>query len=62
MAVYCATKAYVLSYTRALHAELKKTGVSVTAYVRASLRPVSKKLLEWNWAPLNYLGQYLRQR
>lgn len=31
MAVYCATKAYVLSYTRALHAELKKTGVSVTA-------------------------------
>ena len=31
MAVYCATKAYVLSYSRALHAELKKTGVSVTA-------------------------------
>lgn len=31
MAVYCATKAYVLSYTRALHSELKKSGVSVTA-------------------------------
>ncbi len=31
MAVYCATKAYVLSYTRALHAELKRSKVSVTA-------------------------------
>ena len=31
MAVYCATKAYVLSYTRALHSELKRTGVTVTA-------------------------------
>ncbi|MCH2441504.1 MAG: SDR family oxidoreductase [Candidatus Thalassarchaeum sp.] len=31
MAVYCATKAYVLSYTRALHSELKKSGVTVTA-------------------------------
>lgn len=31
MAVYCATKAYVLSYTRALHSEMKGSGVSVTA-------------------------------
>jgi hypothetical protein len=31
MAVYCATKAYVLSYTRALHSELKRSGVTVTA-------------------------------
>lgn len=30
-AVYCATKAYVLSYSRALHKELKNKGVSVTA-------------------------------
>ena len=30
-AVYCATKAYVLSYSRALHKELSKKGVSVTA-------------------------------
>ena len=30
-AVYCATKAYVLSYSRALHKELKKRGVTVTA-------------------------------
>ena len=30
-AVYCATKAYVLSYSRALHKELKSKGVSVTA-------------------------------
>ena len=31
MDIYAATKAYVLSYTRALHSELKKSGVSVTA-------------------------------
>ena len=30
-AVYCATKAYVLSYSRALHKELKNKGVTVTA-------------------------------
>jgi short-subunit dehydrogenase len=30
-AVYCATKAYVLSYSRALHKELKNKQVSVTA-------------------------------
>ena len=30
-AVYCATKAYVLSYSRALHKELKNKAVSVTA-------------------------------
>ena len=30
-AVYCATKAYVLSYSRALHKELKNRGVTVTA-------------------------------
>ena len=30
-AVYCATKAYVLSYSRALHKELRNKGVSVTA-------------------------------
>ena len=30
-AVYCATKAYVLSYSRALHEELKNKGVTVTA-------------------------------
>ncbi len=30
-AVYCATKAYVLSYSRALHKELKGKGVTVTA-------------------------------
>ena len=29
-AVYCATKAYVLSYSRALHKELKNKGVTVT--------------------------------
>lgn len=31
MAVYAATKAYVLSFSRSLHAELKKDGISVTA-------------------------------
>ncbi len=31
MAVYCATKSYVLSYSRALRFELKPKGVSVTA-------------------------------
>ncbi len=31
MAVYCATKAYVLSFSRALHDELRPKGVSVTA-------------------------------
>ena len=31
LAVYCATKAYVLSYSRALHKELKNKGVTVTA-------------------------------
>ena len=30
-AVYCATKAYVLSYSKALHKELKNKGVTVTA-------------------------------
>jgi short-subunit dehydrogenase len=30
-AVYCATKAYVLSYSRALYKELKNKGVTVTA-------------------------------
>tara|TARA_B110000438_G_scaffold190152_1_gene181795 strand:- start:1157 stop:1924 length:768 start_codon:yes stop_codon:yes gene_type:complete len=30
-AVYCATKAYVLSYSRALHKELNSKGVTVTA-------------------------------
>ena len=30
-AVYCATKAYVVSYSRALHKELKNKGVTVTA-------------------------------
>jgi short-subunit dehydrogenase len=30
-AVYCATKAYVLSYSRALHKELTNRGVTVTA-------------------------------
>ena len=30
-AVYCATKSYVLSYSRALHKELMKKGVTVTA-------------------------------
>ena len=30
-AVYCATKAYVLSYSRALHKELKNKAVTVTA-------------------------------
>ena len=31
MAVYAATKAYVLSFSRSLHAELKKDGIIVTA-------------------------------
>ncbi len=31
MAVYCATKAYVLSFSEALHVELEGTGVTVTA-------------------------------
>jgi short-subunit dehydrogenase len=32
MAVYCATKAYVLSFSEALAVELEGTGVTVTAY------------------------------
>mgnify|MGYP003320791059 FL=1 len=31
MAVYCATKSYVLSFSRALHSEMRGTGVSVTS-------------------------------
>ena len=30
MAVYCATKSYVLSFSRSLHSELKGSGVTVT--------------------------------
>ena len=44
-AVYCATKAYVLSYSRALHKELNGTGVTVTAlcpgYVNTGFQEVA---------------------
>jgi short-subunit dehydrogenase len=38
MAVYCATKAYVLSFSEALHSELSGTGVSVTTLCPGATR------------------------
>ena len=42
MAVYYATKAYVLSFSEALHAELRKKGVRVTALCPGRSRPNSR--------------------
>ena len=43
MAVYHATKAYVLSFSEALHQELKPRGVRVTALCPARSRPNSRR-------------------
>jgi len=51
MAVYCATKAYVLSFSRALHSELKGSGVTVTAlcpgFVETGFQEVAGMNLRW---------------
>ena len=41
MAVYYATKAYVLSFSEALAEELAGTGVTVTAFAPVQPRPIS---------------------
>jgi short-subunit dehydrogenase len=42
LTVYYATKAYVLSFSEALHQELKRQGVKVTALCPGPVRPSSK--------------------
>ena len=65
MAVYCATKAYVLSFSRALHSELKGTGVTVTAlcpgYVDTGFQEVAGMSLRgvesWSLVPASKVAQ-----
>ena len=65
MAVYCATKAYVLSFSRALHSELKGTGVTVTAlcpgYVDTGFQEVAGMSLRgvesWSLVPVAKVAQ-----
>ena len=43
LAIYHATKAYVLSFSEALHWELKPKGIRVTVLCRARSRPSSRR-------------------
>ena len=64
-AVYCATKAYVLSYSRALHKELKSKGVTVTAlcpgYVNTGFQEVAgmklSKMENYTAIPANRVAE-----
>lgn len=64
-AVYCATKAYVLSYSRALHKELKGKGVTVTAlcpgYVNTGFQEVAgmelSKMERYTAIPTNRVAE-----
>ena len=64
-AVYCATKAYVLSYSRALHKELNGTGVTVTAlcpgYVNTGFQEVAgmklSKMENYTTIPANRVAK-----
>lgn len=49
-AVYCATKAFILSFSEALHTELKGSGVTVTALLPGATRtrPASKAGIDEN--------------
>ena len=44
MAVYYASKAYVLSFSEALHQELSPRGISVTALCPVQCRPNSRRV------------------
>lgn len=65
MAVYCASKAFVLSLSRAMSAELKKTGVTVTAlcpgYVETGFQGVSGMRLTgveiWSSLPVDKVAK-----
>ena len=65
MAVYCASKAFVLSLSRAMSAELKKTGVTVTAlcpgYVETGFQKVSGMRLTgveiWSSLPVDKVAK-----
>lgn len=58
MAVYCATKAYVLSYTRALHSELKRSGVSVTALCPGFVETGFQEVAGIELGPLERMSAY----
>ena len=49
MAVYYATKAYVLSFSEALHRELHRRGIRVTALCPARYRPSSRPARGCGW-------------
>ena len=55
MAAYCATKSYVLSFSRSLHSEMRGTGVTVTClcpgYVETGFQEVAGMSLSRNHAP-----------
>jgi short-subunit dehydrogenase len=52
MAVYCATKAYVLSFTEAISNEVKGQGITITALCPVQLKVDFKQQRPWvkvNW-------------
>jgi len=58
MAVYHATKAYVLSFTEALHSELKASGVRVCALCPG---PVETEFFDRAGMPHDYFPRFLRR-
>ena len=54
-AVYYASKAYVLSFTEALHQELKPRGIRVTALCPVRCRPNSRRAPECQRPAVRYL-------